>query len=153
MTCGSRSADQGALSHPHLPSPQLDRMGPSVMATTNSNLAAMYQGLPPSGPSFLSRLGNVVGFGVLICLTVAIVWGFSKPTPVDKAAEAERVRRARIEERADRAYADWREECERLERHLTPAERAIIADEKDSQEAIERAGRAGRRLGEALRNR
>lgn len=66
---------------------------------------------------------------------------------------AERARRAQIQADADRGYREWRAECEQLERHLTPGERAEIADEKDHWDSIERAGRAGRRLGEAIRDR
>ncbi len=113
----------------------------------------------------LSVLRGIAKYVIAPVLCLMLFWGFctsifqaSSQAEADRreqarTEQARQARQAQIQERADRAYREWRERCEKLERYLTPAERAVIADEKDRWDSIERAGRAGRRLGEALRER
>lgn len=91
--------------------------------------------------------------GLVIFCAVLFNAGVSGPSEDSARAAEERARRAQIQANADRGYREWRAQCQQLERHLTPGERAVIVDERDRQDSIERAGRAGRRLGEALRDR
>lgn len=90
---------------------------------------------------------------LMACTILSLIGGPPAPSPKEERERLEAERKAGIWADARHRQAAWERERQRLRSHLSPTEIAELVDEQDRWDAIERAGRAGRRLGEALRNR
>lgn len=98
-------------------------------------------------------LGVMAILAILLAVPIwAVMSGPPAPRARDEAEAIATARRARIEADAARRYSDWQQQRKVYRRYLTPSELAEVIDEEDHWDSMDRASRAGRRLGEALRN-